>query len=321
MRGIPGQAVVYPDGTTDRADVNGIVEVPSRFITELLDAGLVFLTLEILTEARVYYVRPDGSDHNDGLADTVAGAWRTVQHAVDYCAANLSLPGVYDKVGQAAATITLTIQVGDGVYAEQVSLRQVQGGRPLLRGNVTTPALVELAAPSGNSALDCTGRGNQWLVRGLHVNGTSVDPFGAVIDAQNGGSIWWSNLELTVQHAQVAALRSAFGSELIMEDYAAPTMVHGTACSELFFAYQGARLDFQAETLTLTDALAFADAAAFAGVGSVITFFIESLVGAATGARYTVAELSLIDTFGGGASALPGDAPGSADAATGGYYA
>jgi hypothetical protein len=42
--------------------------------------------------------------------------------------------------------------------------------------------------------------------------------------------------------------------------------------------------------------------------------------GAATGARYYAAGHSVIDTGGGGASYLPGDAAGSVDATTHGVY-
>ncbi|HSG57229.1 MAG TPA: DUF2793 domain-containing protein, partial [Paracoccaceae bacterium] len=61
---------------------------------------------ERLTANRTYFVRLDGNDANDGSADTAAGAFRTVQRAVDLAA------GLY------CGPFTVTVRIGAGNFAE-----------------------------------------------------------------------------------------------------------------------------------------------------------------------------------------------------------
>jgi hypothetical protein len=60
---------------------------------------------EKITAARTYYVRTDGSDSNNGLANTAGGAWLTPQYAYDWIVDNLDLNG-----------FEVTVQLGDGTY-------------------------------------------------------------------------------------------------------------------------------------------------------------------------------------------------------------
>src|SRR5438552_3201406 len=67
--------------------------------------------------ARAYYVRSDGNDGNKGTANSAAGAWRTIQHAVDYIAQNLDING-----------FLVTVQLQSGVtFTEQVQLKPYAG--------------------------------------------------------------------------------------------------------------------------------------------------------------------------------------------------
>ena len=97
---------------------------------------------ELLTAARTYYVRTDGSDSNTGLSNTAGGAFATIQKAVD-TAASLDL-GFYDIV----------INIGVGTWTAPTLLRTLTGaGKVTIRGvnNNTTDTVI-----STNSA-DCFG--------------------------------------------------------------------------------------------------------------------------------------------------------------------
>jgi pectin methylesterase-like acyl-CoA thioesterase len=94
---------------------------------------------EKLTAARTYWVRTDGSDSNDGLANTSGSAFLTVQKAIDVASA-------LDNGG-----FNITIQLGNGTYSAGASLKSFVGsGRIVIQGNSTTPANVHVSVASGN---------------------------------------------------------------------------------------------------------------------------------------------------------------------------
>ena len=96
-----------------------------------LSAGRLALGVrDTLTANRNYYVRTDGSDSNNGLANTSGGAFRTINKAVNVL---LALD---------CSTYNVTIFVGAGSYAENVELGgSVLGtGTYKITGDVTTPA-------------------------------------------------------------------------------------------------------------------------------------------------------------------------------------
>jgi hypothetical protein len=94
----------------------------------------------ILFADTTFYVRTDGNNANNGLANTSGGAWATIQYAVDYMA------------GVDANGYGVTIQVGDGSYAAasagnyclSILYRPRNALFYNITGNTTTPANVEI---------------------------------------------------------------------------------------------------------------------------------------------------------------------------------
>lgn len=95
---------------------------------------------ELLTAARTYYVRTDGSDSNNGLANTSGGAFLTLQKAYNTALA-------LDTGGY-----TVTIEVGDGTYTAGMTIDKplVGGGSLIVDGNTTTPANCIVSLSSGS---------------------------------------------------------------------------------------------------------------------------------------------------------------------------
>lgn len=114
---------------------------------------------EPLTAARAYYVRTDGSNSNSGLTNDAAGAFLTIQYAVDVVCGDLD-----------ADTFTCTIQVGPGTYAEAVLLKPYLGTATMLRGDNTTPANVVIAPTTGTCVRSITNA--PWRIEGFKLTST-----------------------------------------------------------------------------------------------------------------------------------------------------
>ena len=95
----------------------------------LLLQAIQALTMPKLSGNTTFYVRSDGSDSNDGSANTAGAAWLTIQKAINVL-------GGYNLNGY-----TATVQVADGTYTGAVSVtRPFVNGLVVLVGNTTTPA-------------------------------------------------------------------------------------------------------------------------------------------------------------------------------------
>ncbi len=143
---------------------------------------------EALTVNRTYYVRTDGSDSNDGLADSSGGAFLTIQKAVD-TAATLDLNGH-----------TITVQVGDGTYSESVALRNVVGfaasGNLIIQGNTGDDDAVLVS--SSSDCFSASGITTVWRIQYLKMTTSNTNSgcihaatLGAVVECGNvvfGGS-------------------------------------------------------------------------------------------------------------------------------------
>lgn len=281
---------VSPDGVAwrdamavDRA--SGAVRFPSGF------AGR-----ERLMAPRTYFVRADGSDASQGLADTPGGAFATLQKAVDTVAA-IDLGG-----------FSATIQVGPGTWTAPVVLKSLVGGTAVIRGDEAAPSAVHLTVASGSGCIQAPGVVGKWSVRGFRLSNAAV-----------AGLIASQNAVLDFQNVEFGACATAHvfagtGSKIFATG---PYAIVGDASSH-WSAYDGGAIACQAKTVTLVGPRAFATAFALAGRCGTLALGSNTFVGSATGPRYTASTNAVIDVAGAGANALPGNAPGSV--ASGGVY-
>lgn len=256
---------------------------------------------ELLSAARTYYVRTDGSDSNTGLSNTAGGAFLTIQKAIDVASA-------LDNGGW-----DITIQVADGTYSGSIALKSYVGsGLLILRGNSSSPANV-LISTSTNSILAQSVIG-KWSLEYFKVQ-TST---GSLIVAQGGVT----SLYITGLHFGAAG---PGGNPQVFADGAQITFVQSAPCTIAggggfnVYAINSGVIECSGMSITLTGTPAFTGAFAYTTRTGVIRMAGNTFNGASTGARYTATMNGVIDVSGAGASYLPGNAAGST--ATGGQYA
>lgn len=259
---------------------------------------------EMLTANRTYYVRTDGDDSHTGLVNSAAGAFLTVQKAVDTIANTLDIAGK-----------TVTVQIGDGTYTGAVTLKNIVGfaeaGNLIIQGNNGTPSNVIISTTSA-TCFSSDGLSTAWDIKDLKVETTTS---GNGLSAQRGSLIRYGNL----------VFGACAGNHIIITQTAKILALSNYSISggavRHFYASSGGYIVCQNFTITLTADMSFTTAFAGAIVASSIinNGCTYSLGGhSITGKRYSATENSVIYTGGGGASYYPGDSAGSTD--TGGQY-
>ena len=249
---------------------------------------------EVLASNRTYYVRTDGSDSNDGLANTSGGAFLTVQKAVNVVA-SLDL-----------STWNVTIQLGAGTYGAGASISGawVGSGSVTITGDLSTPANVVI--PN----IICVGAGSKIRVGGVKFNGSTQ------LNAQSGGSITISGAVEFGAAALYQMLAQGFGSTIDGQN--AVYTISGGAVRHLY-SLIGGYIQLGGATITVSGTPAFSSAFADAQRLAMINAGSAVFSGAAAGVRYSAALNGAISVGGGGASFFPGSTGGST--ATGGQYA
>lgn len=259
---------------------------------------------EPLAADRTYYVRTDGSDSNNGLTNDAAGAFLTIQKAVDTVADQVDIRG-----------FDVTIQVADGAYNAPVNLlpyvgRTANARGVLLRGNPSTPSSVTIDLSAGA----CIGifAAQPWLVDGFSLSTTGS---GTYCVTANTAHVSLQTMEFRA--ASLAHVRAVSkGSISLLSSYS----VSGGAQSHLFSGQVSTVFVAAGITVTLSGtpsfSTAFAEATSAANIntGGALTFS-----GSCTGKRYSSSLNAVIGTNGGGPNVFPGTVAGTT--ATGGQYA
>ncbi len=254
---------------------------------------------EVLPANRTYYVRTDGSNSNNGLSNTSGGAFLTLLKAAD-AIATLDFNG-----------FTVTVQIGDGTYTGTcvvpVTVGQSATSKLVFKGNTTMPGNVVISVTGGDCFSSVAGA--RALIQDMELRTTTS---GSGINAGGVGSeLQWSNIRFGACAAnqvlaQGGALATCVGNYSIV----------GNAVQHL--NSDRGLIEIGSKTVTLTGTPAFSVAFVNASQGHVRAF-LNTYTGSATGSRYRAVLNGTINTFGAGATALPGDAVGTT--ATGGQYA
>lgn len=259
-------------------------------------------TREVLSAARTYYVRTDGSDSNNGLSNTAGGAFLTIQKAIDVVFNTLDLAGY-----------TVTIQIADGTYAtttaQNVTLSKPQiGGSVIIQGNTTTPANVTLSTTTATVvAVTCPV---QVAIKGVKFSSTSgtfisVGVAGATIDLSlvDFGATSGNHMNVAAQSTIV---------------FSGNYTVSGGA-NVHWGINNGGQINASGRTVTISTPVTINYWAYMYNVGvanvDAMTFTNKANV---TGTRYNVTTNACLQTNGGGASYVPGTIAGSTG--TGGQY-
>ena len=289
-------------GLVDSAAANGLKKLTWANLKATLLAYFQGLFREKLTANRTYYVRTDGSDSNNGLANTSGGAFLTIQKAIDVASA-------LDNGG-----FNITIQLGNGTYSAGAALKSFVGsGRIVIQGNSTTPANALVSVASGvvfagvsvigvyeinYMKLTSAAAGNLVSLSGAT---TSIFLKGNVYGSAGGGSIY----------AHVSAQNNA------SVDFGAVAYAIDGGAGYHLYSSTGGIINCNVLTVTLTGTPAFAGAYAYASMTGITRAVSNTYTGAATGKRYEALSNGIVQTAA-GATVLPGAVAGST--ATGGLY-
>lgn len=182
---------------------------------------------ERLTASRTYYVRTDGSDSNDGLADTAVGAFLTLQKAWDVVCDSL------DLAGQA-----VTIQLADGTYAGISSQQAPVGGTGMsqvtIKGNASSPQNVVLTTASNTLSFGSQGTSRaQVTLRDFEIRssgGVGVVVFGASVRISNIRFGTVSSFHVWVSHG---GWFEAVGDYAVVGNCTTHMQVEGTAVAAI----------------------------------------------------------------------------------------
>jgi hypothetical protein len=280
---------VSPNGTTwfDAIIANrntGAVSFPNTPL-----AGRV-----VLTANRTYYVRTDGNDANTGLTDTSGGAFRTIQNAINVVS-SIDL-----------ASFSVTIQVRNGTFTENLTLKSYVGAGPVtILGDATTPANVVLAGGASPAVMATAVSGN-YTFQGLKITGSS---FSFLI--QGGSVIAYRDIDFGGTNVHIGSYGGSVVTKSGNVTISAGAVFH-------WLAKNNGVLSVSNNTITLTGTPAFSGSFALAQNGGIIECDSITFSGSATGKRYDVIGNAVINTNGAGASYLPGNSAGTTG--TGGQY-
>lgn len=250
---------------------------------------------DTLAADRTYYVRTDGNDNNDGLTNSSGGAKLTIQAALD-AVAQIDFNGY-----------VVTVQIASGTYTEDVvvpaTVGQADETKLVIRGDTTTPSNVVLNGYlSVYAGAFCSFEGVKLTTGGLY--------------ASSGGYL---NVSGKIEFGACGNYHMSALANGVINFTGSNYTISGNAPYHCYCYAGGKLIQGAGGTVTLTGTPAFSGSFLLMDELSLAEIYTVTYSGSATGKRYEATLNSVINTYGGGATYLPGNAAGST--ATGGQYA
>jgi hypothetical protein len=252
-----------------------------------------------LTADLTLYVRPDGSDANDGRSNTSGGAYLTIQRAIDVIASTVDIAG-----------FNVTIQIADGTYTNAITLKNVVGfsaaGNLVIQGNNATPANSLISVSASAPCFNADGLSTTWDIKDLKMeNSGAANSFG--IQALSGSKVRFGNVNFG---ACAAGHMNAFGPGSVITALSNYAVSGGGA--RHFQAFYGAQVVSPFLTVTISNTpnytVAWADVEV---LGSCQVHSMTFSGTGATGARYKITNGAVLFTNGNTTTYLPGNAAGT----------
>ncbi|HXO70779.1 MAG TPA: DUF2793 domain-containing protein [Bradyrhizobium sp.] len=302
-------AMLRYDGTAARwrliAGATGLLAAANN-LSDLASTAVARANLgvrEQLAANRTYFVRTDGSDGNNGLANSSGGAFLTLQKAIDTVAA-LDL-SIYNA----------TIQVADGSYTGTATVTGpwVGSGSVTLQGNTTTPANVVITTAVAGAAALTVQSGGRLSVAGFKLVSSGT---GATAGLKSSGSA----ISVTGAMDFGAAnrqMQAALGGSITFGAGITYNISAG-AVTHIFCSSSG-NVVIGSCTITTTGTVAFSGAFVTSSFLGGVFIDGNNFAGAsATGSRYSITANGVVFTAGAATTYLPGNAAGSTG--SGGQY-
>jgi hypothetical protein len=241
---------------------------------------------ELLTASRTYYVRTDGSDSNDGLTNTAAGAFASIQKAVTATQAlDRSTFNVQISIGAGTFNVTQVSLFGMGPGSGSVSIVGA-GSTTIINASAHGFYLRNVTITLQNFKVIAAGGDGLRVEAGCYISHSGLD-FGTC----SGNHIWFE------QWTRVVCIGNY--------------TISGGANCHVFGRYSGASYECYAKTITLSGTIAFASSFVAATMHGNIIHGACTFVGTATGKRYSADTGGIIDSGGGGANYFPGSIAGT----------
>ncbi len=266
-----------------------------------------------ITAALTVYVRSDGNDSNNGLTNTAAGAFLTLQGAYNYVAKYYASSG-----------FQITIQIGlPGTYAGLQAANFGLSGQILVQGDISNQALYIITPITVSPNRQCCFYSQipTLLISGVTCDLSSTSPtgIGSHLIAGPGGALAYGNviLKYTGTSSTLSAICSDTGG---LTGRSGPVTINGggtlgTIISTSLNGVDGGTIYSGATTQTFTiGPINFTQFYNIAGGWASIIATTFASGGAVTGAQFNVFNNGVLDTAGQAVSVIPG----SGGSATGG---